>query len=151
MKMMVLFFLGFFLSSPLLAQRQDPACNEFKYIQNTMRAINSQSVDRAIPYADWLDEKYRRRDRIDAGTNTAKVVILALIGRLNFVTFWMMPTRAEAATVTGSYVRSPEAYSRFLLLTPERACPILRFGGSDGDLLRSVTHEVYLELRRARR
>lgn len=151
MKMMVLCLLGFFLSSPLLAQRQDPACNEFKYIKSTMRAIDSQSVDRVIPYADWLDVKYRRQDRNQAGRETAKVVILALIGRLSFITFWMMPTRAEAATVTGSYVRSPQAYSRFLQLTPERACPILRFGGSDGDLLRSVTHEVYLELRRARR
>ncbi len=151
MKTLALFALGFFLSSPLFAQRQDLLCNEFKYIQRTMRAIDSQSVDRVIPYADWLDQKYRRQDRTQAGRETAKVVILALIGRLSFITFWMIPTRAEAATVTGSYVRSPQAYSRFLQLTPERACPILTFGGSDGDLLRNVTHEVYLELRRASR
>ncbi len=151
MKTLALFALGFFLSSPIFAQRQDPLCNEFKYIQRTMRAIDSQSVDRVIPYADWLDVKYRRQDRNEAGKNVAKVVILTLIGRINFVTFWMIPSRAEAATITGSYVRSPEAYSRFLQLTPQRACPILTFGGSDGDLLRNVTHEVYLELHRAHR
>lgn len=116
-----------------------------------MHAINSQSVDQVIPYADWLDVKYRRNDQNKAGTNAAKFVILSLIGRLNFMTFWMIPSRAEAATVTGTFVRSPEAYSRFLQLSPDRACPILTYGGSDGDLLRSITHEVYLELRKARR
>lgn len=116
-----------------------------------MNAINAQSVDRVIPHADWVDQKYRRKDAISAGTNVAKVVILALIGRLNFVTFWMMPTRAEAATVTGMYVRNPEGYSRFLQLPPERACFVLRLGGSEGELLRDVTHEVYLELRRSSR
>ena len=63
----------------------------------------------------------------------------------------MMPTRAEAATVTGSFARNPEGYSRFLQLAPERAFPFLRFEGRDGELLRTITHEVYLELRRARR
>jgi hypothetical protein len=150
MKIMV-FFLCLLLSSSLFAQRQDPACNEFKYIKNTMRAINSQSVDRVIPHADWLDQQYRREDRNQAGRETAKVVILALLGRLSFMTFWMMPTRAEAATVTGSFVRNPEGYSRFLQLAPEHACLFLGFIGSDADLLRTITHEVYLELRRARR
>jgi hypothetical protein len=150
MKSLLLLVLIVF-STSLFAQRTDPACNEFRYIQRTMHAINTQSVDHVIPYADWLDRKYRREDRISAGTNIAKVVVLTLIGRLNFITFWMMPTRAEAATITGSYVRGPEAYARFLQLTPQRACPILLFGGSDGELLRDVTHEVYLELRRASR
>ncbi len=151
MKIIVLFALGIFLSSPILAQRQDPSCMHFRSIQRTMHAINSQSVDQVIPYADWLDVKYRRNDQNKAGTNAAKFVILSLIGRLNFMTFWMIPSRAEAATVTGTFVRSPEAYSRFLQLSPDRACPILTYGGSDGDLLRSITHEVYLELRKARR
>jgi hypothetical protein len=147
-----LLLLAVLIFSPtIFAQRSDPACSEFRYIQRTMHAINTQSVDHVIPYADWLDRKYRREDQISAGKNIAKVVVLTLIGRLNFITFWMMPTRAEAATITGSYVRSPEAYARFLQLTPQRACPILTFGGSDGELLRDVTHEVYLELRRASR
>lgn len=133
------------------AQRSDPACNEFRYIQKKMNAINSHSVDRVIPYADWIDVKYRRQDQVSAGTNIAKIVVLALIGRLNFVTFWMIPSRAEAATVTGMYVRNPEAYSRFLQLPSERACQVLLLGGSEGQLLRDVTHEVYLELRRASR
>lgn len=128
----------------------DPACSDFKYIQSTMRAINSTSVDRAVPHADWLDRRYRREDQIALGTSVAKTVVLVLLQRLSFWSFVLTPDRAEAATVTGSYVRSPEAYSRFLHLVPERACPILRYGGSDGQLLRDVTHEVARELRRAR-
>jgi hypothetical protein len=114
-----------------------------------MHAINSKSVDEVIPYADWLDRKYRREDTIKAGTNVAKVVILALIGRLNFVTLWMMPTRAEAATLTGMYVRSPEGYAKFLQLPPASACQVLLYGGSEGQLLRDITHEVSLELHRS--
>ena len=150
MKTLALFVLGLFLSSPLFAQTQDPVCSEFQYIKSTMRAIDAESVDRVIPYADWIERKYRREDRIEAGKTTGKVVILALIGRLNFITFWMIPTRAEAATVTGSYLRNPESYSHFLQLTPQRACAVLRLGGSEGILLRNLTHEVYLEIHRAR-
>lgn len=148
MKVFVLFVLGFFLSAPLFAQT-DPACSDFKYIQRTMRAINSTSVDQVIPHADWLDRKYRREDQITVGTTVAKTVVLLLLQRLNFMAYVMTPSRAEAATITGSYVRSPQAFSNFLHLTPERACPILRFGGSDGELLRRVTQDVAIELRRA--
>lgn len=151
MKTLVLFVLGFFLSAQTFAQSQDPACNEFKYIQNKMKAIDATSVDHAVPHADWLDRKYRREDQITVGLTIGRTVVLLLLQRLNAMAYVFTPTRAEAATVTGSYVRSPEAYSRFLQLTPERACRILRYGGSDGDLLRSVTHEVYRELRRASR
>ncbi len=147
----ILILISIILTTSALAQRTDPACNEFRYIQRTMNAINSRSVDRVIPYADWVDQKYRRKDAISAGTNVAKIVVLSLIGRLNFITFWMIPTRAEAATITGMYVRNPEGYARFLQLPPQRACQVLRLGGSESELLREVTHEVYLELRRSSR
>ncbi len=148
--MLVLFVLGFFLTAPLFAQT-DPACRDFKYIQRTMRAINATSVDQTIPHADWLDRKYRREDQITAGTTIAKTVILVLLQRLSFMAYVLTPTRAEAATITGAYVRSPQEFSNFLHLKPERACSILRFGGSDGDLLRSLTQEVAIELHRASR
>lgn len=151
MKILVLLTLILSFNSVAFAQRQNPFCSEFTYIQNKMKAINATSVDRAIPYADWVDERYRREDQRTVMKNTAKVVILALIGRLSFVTFWMMPNRAEAATVTGSYIRNPESYSRFLQLTPQRGCQVLGIPGREGDILREITHEVYLELRRASR
>lgn len=151
MKALILILSATILLSSFAEAATDPACTDFRYIQSTMRAINSTSVDRAVPHADWLDRKYRREDQIALGSNIAKTVVLVLLQRLTFWAYVFIPDRAEAATVTGSYVRSPEAYSRFLHLMPERACPILRFGGSDGQLLREVTHEVASELRRARR
>jgi hypothetical protein len=139
------------LSSSVFAQRIDPACNEFRHIQRTMRAIDSQSVDRVIPHADWLDKKYRRQDAISAGSTVARTVVLILLQRVNVFMYIFTPSRAEAATVTGSFVRSPHSYVRFLQLTPERACPLMRFGDSDSELLREITHEVYSELRRSSR
>lgn len=145
------FILGLFFVISAFGQTQDPACREFQYIQKTMNSINAKSVDRVIPYADWLDVKYRRQDQIQVGGTIARTVILILLQRVNVFMYVFTPSRAEAATLSGSYVRNPQSYVRFLQLPSERACRIMRLGGSDTQLLRDVTHDVYLELRRASR
>lgn len=116
-----------------------------------MRAIDSQSIDRVIPHADWLDKKHRRQDAVAVGSTVARTVVLILLQRVNVFMYVFTPSRAEAATISGSYVRDPQSYVRFLQLTPERACPIMRFGDSPAELLRDINHEVYSELLRSSR
>lgn len=151
MKNFITILIGLLFSFGAFAQRADPLCGEFRYIQRTMKAIDAKSVDRVLPNVDWLDVRYRREDRIAAGSLVARTVVLLLLQKLTFVSYLFVPSRAEAATVTGSYVRNPQAFLRFLQLPPERACFVLGLGGSDGELLREATHEVYREFRRASR
>lgn len=144
--------LGFILmvSTSAFAAKTNPYCRDFQNIKNLGLELSKKEVDRVLPRADWLDERYRREDRKDAGMTVAKTVFMVAIGRLSWFTYAMIPTRAEAATMTGMYSRNPENYAKFLNLSTENACFYLSMPDSDADRLREITRELWLVLDQAR-
>ena len=116
-----------------------------------MVQLNKHQVDRILPYADWMDEQYRRQDQKQVTTVAAKTVILALIKRLTPMAYVFEPTRLGDGTVTGMYARSPENYAKFLKLDAHTACFYLSMSGNGADTLRDITHQLWVTLDRARR
>lgn len=141
--------LTLFISTSTFAA--NPYCNDFIRIKRTMVQLDKHQVDRILPYADWMDEQYRRKDRKQMATITAKTVILLAIKRLTPLAYIFEPTRMGDGTVTGMYARSPENFARFLKLDSTSACSYLSMGGTGADTLRDITHQLWVTLDRARR
>lgn len=138
------------LSFQALASR-NPYCDDFNRIKRLGVQLDKNRVDRILPYADWMDEQYRRKDQKQAATIAAKTVFLLLIKRLTPFAYIFEPTRAGDGTMTGMYARNPENFARFLQLSPRNACFYLSMGGTGADTLRDLTHQMWVMLDRARR
>lgn len=147
--MRIVFLFLFFFQMPAVAG-VNPYCQDFNRIKATMAKLDKQAVDRVLPRADWLDEKYRKKDRNKVIMIAGKTVVLALLKRLSFLSYVFEPTRAGVSSFTGYYVSSPENFARFLELSPRSACNYLSMGDSHADTLRELTHEVWINLERAR-
>lgn len=130
---------------------RNPYCDDFVRIKNLRARLDKNQVDRILPYADWMDEQYRRKDQKQAATIAAKTVFLLLIKRLTPFAYIFEPTRAGDGTVTGMYARNPQNFARFLQLSPKDACFYLSMGGTGADTLRDLTHQMWVSLDRARR
>lgn len=147
--MRIVFLFLFFFQMPALAG-VNPYCQDFNRIKAMMVRLDKNSVDKILPRAEWLDEKYRKQDRNKVIMIAGKTVVLALLKRLSFLTYVFEPTRAGVSSFTGYYVSSPENFARFLELNPRSACNYLSMGDSHADTLRELTHEVWITLDRAR-
>ncbi len=147
--MRFIFLFLFFFQMPAVAG-VNPYCEDFKKIKSVMTRLDSQSVDRVLPGADWLDEKYRKQDRNKVIMVAGKTVVLVLLKRLSFLSYVFEPTRAGVSSFTGYYVSSPENFAKFLALEPRSACNYLSMGDRHADILRDLTHEVWINLDRAR-
>lgn len=146
---LVLLFL-FFFQMPAVAGT-NPYCEDFKNIKRVMTRLDSTHVERVLPGADWLDDKYRRADRNQVIILTGKTVVLAMLKRLTPLAYIFEPTRAGVSSFTGYYVSSPEKFAQFLTLENKNACMYLSMGDRHADILRELTHEVWINLHRARR
>lgn len=147
--MRFIFLFLFFFQMPAVAG-VNPYCEDFKKIKSVMTRLDSQSVDRVLPGADWLDEKYRKQDRNKVIMIAGKTVVLVLLKRLSFLSYVFEPTRAGVSSFTGYYVSSPENFAKFLALESRSACSYLSMGDRHADILRDLTHEVWINLDRAR-
>lgn len=147
-KLLILITLVFATSA--LASR-NPYCEDHRKIKTVMIKLNQGDVDRILPGADWLDEKYRRQDQKQAAGIVAKTVVLLLLKRLTALSYIFEPTRVGVATFTGMYISNPENFAKFLDLPTARACQYLSMSGREADTLRDLTHEVWINLSRARR
>ncbi len=130
---------------------KNPYCESHRKIKSLMLKLDQGDVDRILPGADWLEEKYRRKNQQQAAGVVAKTVVLLLLKRLSALSYVFEPTRVGVATITGMYISNPQNFSKFLELPTPRACPYLSMSGSEADTLRELTHEVWLNLSRARR
>lgn len=130
---------------------RNPYCDDFNRIKNLRTQLNQHQVDRILPYADWMDDQYRRKDQKQANAIVAKTVFLLLIKRLTPFAYIFEPTRMGDGTVTGMYASNPKNFARFLQLSPTSACTYLSMGGSGADTLRELTHQMWISLDRARR
>lgn len=137
------------VSTPVAAQNAQTLCREFTQIQNYVRSISGATIHQVFPEHEWEENIYARRDIAMGATNVAKTLVFFLVRRANWVSYSLTPDRAEAATVTGSFIRSPDDFARFLMLPPSQACNILRFPGREADVLRDLAHEMWLMVRRA--
>jgi hypothetical protein len=147
--MRFIFLILFFVQMPAVAG-VNPYCQDFNRIKSMMVKLDKGNVDRLLPKADWLDEKFRKKDRNKVVMIAGKTVVLALLKRLSFLSYVFEPTRAGVSSFTGYYVSSPENFARFLELQPRSACNYLSMGDSHADTLRELTHEVWISLDRAR-
>lgn len=147
MKMITLFLLIFWSLSSLA----NPACGDFVRIKNVMTKLDKGDVGRILPNAEWLDEKYRRQDRMKAVGLVGKTVVLLMLKRLTFMSYLFEPTRAGVSSFTGYYVSSPENFVKFLSLESRSACRYLSMGDSHAALLRELTHKTWIELDQSRR
>lgn len=147
--MRIIFLFLFFFQMPAVAG-VNPYCQDFNRIQNMMVRLDKGQVDKILPRADWLDEKYRKKDQNKVVMMVGKTVVLAMLKRLSFLSYVFEPTRAGVSSFTGYYVSSPENFARFLQLKPRSACNYLSMGDSHADTLRELTHEVWITLDRAR-
>lgn len=144
-------FLLFTLMLSNLSFATNPYCNDFNQIQRMSRSLDADDVECLLDDPQWEDETYRRRSEMQLAGQAGKVLITFIIRRASVIGNWAVPTRAEAATVTGSYIRNPESFNRFLQLSPARACQVLGIPGREGDTLRSMTRELRIELARTLR
>ena len=145
--MLALFLVG----APTAAQATVTYCQKFITSQNYIRSINGETIDELFPEQDWQDNVYRSRDRNMNVANVAKTFVFVLIRRASWVGYALTPSRAEAATLTGAYVRSPDAFARFLQLPSSQACHLLTLPGAEADTLRALTHQIWLMIRAATR
>ena len=113
--------------------------------------LDKECVDQILPYADWMDDQYRRQDRKQVTVIAAKTIILFLLKRITPLAYAFEPTRMGDGTITGMYARNPQNYAKFLQLDPQSACSYLSMGGSGADTLRDITHQLWVTLDRARR
>ncbi|MFP5386240.1 MAG: hypothetical protein ACLGHN_09185 [Bacteriovoracia bacterium] len=150
---MKLFLLVMLFSFGALAapMAPNPYCEDFKSIKKLMVKLDKERVDRILPYADWVDEQYRRQDRRQATILASKTIVLLFLKRLTPFAFVLEPTRMGDGTITGMYASNPEKYARFLQLEPQSACSYLSMRGSGADTLRDITHQLWVALDRARR
>jgi hypothetical protein len=132
-----------------LASR-NPYCEDHRKIKTIMVKINQSQVDQVLPNAAWLDEKFRKKDQIQAAGIVGKTVVLLLLKRLSALSYVFEPTRLGVGTFTGMYISNPENFSKFLELPTARACQYLSMSGRESDTLRDLTHEVWINLSRAR-
>lgn len=116
-----------------------------------MVQLDKHQVDRILPHAEWMDEKFRRQDQKQAAIVGGKTVVLLLLKRLTPLAYIFEPTRVGDGTITGMYARNPENYSRFLRLDSKSACAYLSMGGAGAEALRDITHQLWVTLDRARR
>lgn len=124
----------------------NPYCQDFIRIKNLMERLDKEKVDRILPGADWLDEKYRKQDRKKVVIVFSKTVVLALLKRVSFLTYVFEPTRAGVSSMTGHYISSPENFSKFLDLPVRSGCQYLSFPDREADTLRELTHEIWIQL-----
>lgn len=147
--MRLVFLFLFFFQMPAVAG-VNPYCQDFIRIKSMMVRLDKKGVDKVLPRAEWLDEKYRKKDRNKVVMIAGKTVVLALLKRLSFMSYVFEPTRAGVSSFTGYYVSSPENFARFLELSPRSACNYLNMGDRHADTLRELTHEVWINLDSAR-
>ena len=145
-----LLVLSLMVSSLSYAAKENPYCRDFKNIQKLRLELSKHDVQRILPRAEWLDDSYRKEDRKDAAVTIGKTIVLVAIQRLSWFSYVIIPTRAEAATMTGYYSRNPENFSKFLDLKPDSACSYLRMADSDADRLRDITRDLWIQLDNAR-
>lgn len=148
MKTLLILMTLVFTTSALAAR--NPYCEDHRKIKTIMVKINQGQVDRILPNADWLDEKFRKQDQKKMAGIVAKTVVLLLLKRLSALSYIFEPTRVGVATVTGMYISNPDNFSKFLELPTPRACQYLSMSGREADTLRDLTHEVWINLSRAR-
>lgn len=148
--MRIIFLFLFFFQMPAVAG-VNPYCEDFIRIKNLMVRLDKENVERVLPRADWLDEKYRKKDQKKVALIVGKTVVLALLKRVSFLTYVFEPTRAGVSSMTGYYVSSPENFSRFLELPSKNACQYLSFPDRQADILRELTHETWMQLEEARK
>ncbi len=131
------------------ATRRLPSCNQFDRVQTVLRTHGADAIERMVPGFQWLDSRYRDQDRTIWGLNITKTVVLAVIGRANWASFVFMPNRAEAATMTGFYTRTPENFASFLLLNSRQACNYLSMTDRSATDLRHLVRTLYARVLRA--
>lgn len=129
----------------------NPYCEDFKKIKNLMVRLDKGNVNRILPNAEWLDEKHRKQDRMQAAGLVGKTVVLLMLKRLTFLSYLFEPTRAGVSSWTGYYVSSPENFVKFLSLESRSACTYLSMNDSHAELLRELTHKTWIELNQSRR
>src|SRR5690606_36795741 len=95
------------ISFETLAAR-NPYCDDFVRIKNLRARLDKNQVDRILPYADWMDEQYRRKDQKQAASIAAKTAFLLLIKRLTPFAYMFEPTRLGDGTITGMYAANPQ-------------------------------------------
>ena len=149
--MKIIFSLMMFVFAMTAFAAQNPYCEDHRKIKSLMVNINKGQVDRILPNADWLDEKFRKQDQKKAAGLVAKTVVLLLLKRLSALSYVFEPTRAGVSSFTGFYVSSPENFARFLDLPTRNACQYLSMPDSHASMLRQLTHTVWLELDHSRR
>lgn len=147
---MKVFFILLFISFTAQAHR-NPYCEDFKSIKKLMVKLDKEQVDQILPYADWMDDQFRRQDRKQVTAIAAKTIILMLLKRLSPLAYVFEPTRMGDGTMTGMYARNPENYAKFLQLETQSACGYLSMGGNGADTLRDITHQLWVTLDQARR
>lgn len=140
--------LAFFLTNVTWAQ-SGPSCRQHTTIRNFLDTHREGSVDLLFPGYEWQNGQRDRQDREMINLNVAKTVVLAILGRTNWVTFAMIPSRAEAATMTGFYIRSPDNFARFLRLPERQACLYLRMNDTAAVQLRRLVRTLYARVLRA--
>lgn len=148
---MKIFFGVILLSLSLSADAgRNNSCQEFREIKATMTQVDARGINRVLPNAEWLDEKYRRQDNLKVASVIAKTVILTMLKRLSFLSYVFEPTRTGVSSFTGFYVSSPENFVRFLELNPKNACQYLSMNDGHAHTLRELTRDVWFELKRSR-
>lgn len=147
--MRIVFLFLFFFQMPAVAG-VNPYCTYFQNIQTTMKKIDKAGVKKILPNAQWVEDERRSHNLRQNGKLLAKTIILGLLKKISVTTYLFEPTRAGVSTVTGYYVNSPENFARFLELPPKSACSYLGLGDRHADILRELTYEVWLNVKRAK-
>jgi hypothetical protein len=132
-----------------LAWAQGASCQQHTAIRNFLDSHRADSVDLLFPDYEWLGQQREQQDLNLLSLNVAKTVVLALIGRTNWVTFAIIPNRAEAATMTGHFINSPDNFAKFLRLPTRQACLYLRMNDSSAVQLRRLVRTLYARVLRA--
>lgn len=136
--------MALFISSVSFAAYENPSCQDFQRIKNLRVKLSEGQIDKILPRAEWLDEEYRKQDYKQMGFEGAKTVFLIAINRLTVFSYIFTSGRAEAATRTGYFMRSPKNFAEFLELPTANACFYLSMNGSESEILRQLTHELWL-------
>ena len=131
------------------AAGQNPYCTDFSQIKRIKQTITPRQVDQLLDDKKWVDDIYKKEDIMLGAQQAGKIAIMFLIRRASVVGTLMIATRAETGTVTGSYIRSPVTFAKFLDLPQDRACRVLSIPGREGDTLRDMTRTLRRELQHA--
>lgn len=150
MKFAVLIFFIFLAFQSHAQVSPQRACQDFKNIQRFTNLLTEKNIDELLPKADWVDEKVKRNKLKRTAGFVGKLVMAALIGKVNPLSFLADPTPAAVSSMTGSFTKSPKDFARFYELTPKSACFYLGMPDTHANLLRRFTHELWLELEYSR-